>query len=66
MEFRWKRGNCNGSSHKSVLLAIAVAVSIFFLAASFVAEMPVRSPLSCGLYKQADTVSFAMTLGDSF
>lgn len=65
-KFRWNRGNCIGSFHKSVLLATDVAASNFFLNALFVAEMLMRSLLSCGLYKQEYTVSFAMTLGYSF
>lgn len=66
MEFRWNSRNCIGSFHTSVLFAIDVAASIFFLNASFVAEMAVRSPRSCELYKKEYTVSFAMTLGYSF
>ena len=37
MEFKCNRGNCISSFHKSMLLAIDVAASIFFLNVSFVA-----------------------------
>lgn len=63
MEFRWNSRICFGSFHRSALLAIDVAASILFLDVSFVAEMPRRVQLSCGLYKQEYTDSFVMTLG---